>query len=47
MMIFTIEAVLRRPLSQRAREISSAVGLLFIISLLLVATRNDIIRFFL
>lgn len=44
-LFFTIEAVRRKPLSQRAREIASAVGLVFIIILLLVATRNDIIRY--
>lgn len=46
-LFFTIEAIRRRPLSQRAREIASAAGLVFIILLLLVATRNDILRYFL
>ncbi|MEM6292138.1 MAG: RIP metalloprotease RseP [Myxococcota bacterium] len=46
-LFFTIEAVRRRPLSQRAREIASAVGLVFILLLLLVATRNDILRYIL
>ncbi len=44
-LFFTIEAVRRKPLSQRAREIASAVGLVFILILLLVATRNDILRY--
>jgi regulator of sigma E protease len=44
-LFFTIEAVRRRPLSQRAREIASAVGLVFILLLLLIAMRNDIIRY--
>lgn len=44
-LFFTIEAVRRRPLSQRAREIASAAGLVFILILLLVATRNDILRY--
>lgn len=44
-MFFTIEAIRRRPLSQRAREVASTVGLVFILILLLVATRNDIIRY--
>jgi len=44
-LFFTIEAVRRRPLSQRAREIASATGLVLIIVLLLVATRNDILRY--
>jgi len=46
-MFFTIEAIRRRPLSQRAREIASAGGLVFILLLLLVATRNDILRYIL
>ncbi len=46
-LFFTIEAVRRRPLSQRAREIASAGGLVFILLLLLVATRNDILRYIL
>ena len=46
-LFFTIEAIRRRPLSQRAREISSAAGLVFIIILMLVALRNDILRHFL
>ena len=45
LLFFTIEAIRRKPLSQRAREIASAVGLVFILILLLVATRNDIIRY--
>lgn len=47
LMFFTIEAVRRRPLSQRAREIASAIGLVLILLLLLIATRNDILRHFL
>jgi len=47
LMFFTIEAVRRRPLSQRAREITSAVGLIIILTLLLIALRNDVIRFWL
>lgn len=45
LMFFTLEALRRRPLSQRAREISSAVGLVIILVLLLIALRNDITRF--
>ncbi len=44
LMFFTIEAVRRRPLSQRAREIASGVGLVIILLLLLIALRNDILR---
>ena len=45
LLFFTIEAVRRRPLGQRAREIASAVGLVVILLLLLVAARNDILRY--
>jgi regulator of sigma E protease len=47
LLFFTVEAIRRRPLGQRAREIASAVGLVVILLLLLVAARNDIIRFWL
>jgi regulator of sigma E protease len=47
LLFFTIEAVRRKPLSQRAREISAAVGLVIVLLLLLIATRNDIVRHFL
>jgi regulator of sigma E protease len=44
-MFFTIEAAKRRPLSLRAREIASYVGLVLILSLLIFAFRNDIVRY--
>jgi regulator of sigma E protease len=44
LMFFTIEALRRRPLSQRAREIASAIGLAIILLLLLIALRNDVLR---
>jgi regulator of sigma E protease len=44
-MFFTIEAAKRRPLSLRAREIASYVGLVLILSLLIFAFRNDIERY--
>lgn len=47
LMFFTLEALRRRPLSQRAREIASAVGLVIILVLLLIALRNDIVLFWL
>ncbi|MGB1277849.1 MAG: site-2 protease family protein, partial [Nannocystaceae bacterium] len=47
LLFFTIEAIRRRPLSQRAREIASAIGLLLIFLLLLIALRNDIVRYWL
>lgn len=46
-LFFTIEAIRRRPLGQRAREIASAIGLVLILLLLLVAARNDIMRYWL
>ena len=47
LMFFTIEAIRRRPLGQRARELASAIGLVIILLLLLIALRNDVIRFWL
>jgi regulator of sigma E protease len=47
LLFFTIEAIRRRPLGQRAREIASAVGLVVILLLLLVALRNDLVRYWL
>lgn len=44
LLFFTLEALRRKPLSQRAREIASAVGLVIILVLLLIALRNDITR---
>jgi regulator of sigma E protease len=44
LMFFTLEALRRRPLSQRAREIASAIGLVIILLLLLIALRNDLMR---
>ncbi|HRI07827.1 MAG TPA: RIP metalloprotease RseP [Nannocystaceae bacterium] len=47
LMFYTLEAIRRRPLGQRAREIASAVGLVIILVLLLVALRNDVVRYWL
>ncbi|MGB1701164.1 MAG: site-2 protease family protein, partial [Nannocystaceae bacterium] len=44
-LLYAIESVRRRPLSQRAREIASTVGLVLVLLLLLVGVRNDIVRF--
>jgi regulator of sigma E protease len=44
-MFFSIEAIKRRPLSLRAREIASYVGLLLLISLMVFAFKNDIVRY--
>lgn len=43
--LYTIEAVRRRPVGQRAREIASAIGVVMILLLLLIAARNDILRY--
>jgi regulator of sigma E protease len=45
LLFFTIEAAKRRPLSLRAREIASYIGLMLILSLLIFAFRNDIVRY--
>jgi regulator of sigma E protease len=47
LLFYVIEAVRRRPLGQRAREIASAVGLVVILLLLLIALRNDLVRHYL
>ncbi len=47
LLFFTIEAVRRRPLGQRAREIASAIGLVIILLLLFIALRNDLLRYWL
>jgi len=43
-MFFTIEAIKRRPLSLRAREVASYVGLILLVSLMAFAFKNDIVR---
>jgi regulator of sigma E protease len=45
LLFFTIEAIRRKPLGQRAREIASAVGLVVVLLLMLIALRNDVMRF--
>ncbi len=44
-LLYAIESIRRRPLSQRAREIASTIGLVIVLLLLLVGLRNDIVRF--
>ena len=44
-MFFTVEAIKRRPLSLRAREIASYVGLFLLISLMVFAMKNDLVRY--
>jgi regulator of sigma E protease len=45
LLFFTIEAIRRKPLGQRAREIASAIGLIVVLLLMLIALRNDVMRF--
>ena len=47
LLFFTIEAIRRKPLGQRAREIASAIGLVVVLLLMLIALRNDVMRFWL
>ncbi len=44
-LFFTIEAVKRRPPSLRARELASYVGLVLLLSLMIFALKNDIVRY--
>lgn len=41
-----LEAILRRPISIKKMEIAQKIGLIFIILLMLLAIRNDIVRYF-
>ncbi len=45
LLFFTIEAILGRPLSLKKREIAQQVGLFLIVSLMVFAFYNDIMRF--
>lgn len=44
LLFFLFEAVLRRPLPLRVREIASLAGLLFLVALMVVAFKNDVER---
>jgi regulator of sigma E protease len=44
LLFFAIEAVRRKPLSRRTREIAQTVGLVLILALVALALRNDIAR---
>jgi len=44
-LFFTVEAVKRRKLSLRAREIATYVGLVLLLSLMIFAFKNDIVRY--
>lgn len=41
-----VEAVRRKPLSLRAREITNAVGLAMLLTLMIFALKNDVVRYF-
>jgi regulator of sigma E protease len=41
---YLVELVIRRPVSRRAREIAQQVGLVFLVSLMMLAFYNDIAR---
>lgn len=43
-MIFTIEAILRKQLSQKAKELVSYLGLVIILSIMIIAFYNDLMR---
>lgn len=46
LMFFTIEAIIRRPVPQKIREYAQQAGMLLLISLMVLAFYNDIIRYF-
>ena len=47
LVFYTLEMIFRRPVSFRVREIAQQVGLVLLISLMMLAFYNDIIRYFL
>jgi len=47
LMFFMLELFKRRPPSRRAREIASYVGLVIVVTLMLFALRNDVVRYLL
>jgi regulator of sigma E protease len=47
LVFYTLEMIFRRPVSFRVREIAQQVGLVLLISLMVLAFYNDIIRYFL
>jgi regulator of sigma E protease len=46
-LIFTIEAIRRKPLSLQARIYITYVGLMILLALMVFAFKNDIVRYFL
>jgi regulator of sigma E protease len=47
LVFFTLELFKRRPPSQRAREIATYVGMVIVVILMLLALRNDVVRYLL
>ena len=46
LLFFSIEAIIRRPVSIKIREVSQQVGLFVLIMLMILVFYNDITRFF-
>lgn len=46
LLIFTIEAIIRRPLNDRIKEIAQQIGLILLLALMVFAFYNDITRVF-
>ena len=44
LLYYAFEAVLGRPLGERAQEVGFRLGLAFVLSLMLLATFNDLVR---
>ena len=47
LLFYTVEMIFRRPVSMKVREVAQQIGLLLLISLMVLAFYNDIIRYFL
>jgi regulator of sigma E protease len=47
LLVFGIEGAMRRPLSAKARERIQQAGVAIIIIIVILAARNDVIRYFL
>ena len=45
LLFFVIEAILRKPLGERQREIAQQIGLVVLVSIMVFALWNDIERF--
>jgi regulator of sigma E protease len=46
LMFYTIEAIIRRPVSQKIREYAQQAGMILLIGMMVLAFYNDIIRYF-